>query len=248
VVAFAALHAQRSSRRGRRPSRLPAGAVEPEPVSITRVTVIAAEPFEDEAAASDWLARCRGRGDTGPDEITEALTHVNRAIAAYRAAAADPHAHDVSSDQAVRVRIGYGRGPELVEGAWDDAIVMPPERRPRVRRRMLAPEQELAGILTGRRSPVHPSEELLLRARLDLDAGRHVEAALQTRVAVEAMRAELSREGAADDGIETRVQTAARLAEAATSGALAAAQVDELGSLVKELERAARRRRYAGTE
>jgi hypothetical protein len=223
--------------------------VEPEPVPITRVTVIAADAFADESAAGDWLARCRGRGEDGGDEIVEALTHVNRAVAAYRVSAADPHAHDVSRDQAVRVRVGYGSGTQLVGGDWNDAIMMAPEHgRPKVRRRMLAPEQELAGILTGRRSEVQPSEELLLRARLDLDSGRQVEAAMQVRVAVETLKAELARDGSADSGLAARVETATRLSEAAMSGSLTAEQLDELETLVTELERVVRRRRYAETD
>ena len=249
VVVFAALHSERSSRTRRRPSRLPAGAVQPEPVPITRVTVIAAEPFEDESSARDWLEQCRGRGEVGGDEIAEALVQVNRAVAAYRVSAADPHAHDVSRDLAVRVRIGYGSGPKLVDGAWEDALMMAPQHgRPRVRRRMLAPEQELAGILTGRRADVQPSEELLLRARLDLDCGRHVEAALQVRVACEAMRAELSREGAADSAVASRVDTATRVSQAAMSSGLTPEELDELETLVTELERVVRRRRYAETD
>ena len=248
-MVFAALHAQRSRRRGRRPSRVPAGTVQPEPVPITRVTVIAAAPFGDGDAARDWLERCRGRGEEGADEVAIALTHVNRAIAAYRVSAADPHAHFVSRDQAARVRVGYGSGPSLVDGAWDDAIVLPAQHgRPRVRRRMLAPEQELAGILTGRRSGIQPSEELLLRARHDLDHGRYVEAAMQVRVASEALQAELAREDAADGALASRVETAVRLSQAALADSLTAEQIEELETLVAELERAVRRRRYAGTD
>jgi hypothetical protein len=249
VVVFAALASERSRARGRRPSRLPPGSVQPDPVPITRVTVIPAEPFGDESSAREWLDGCRGKGVAGGDEIADALGHVNRAIAAYRVSAADPHAHDVSRHQAVRVRLGYGSGPKLVDGAWEDAFVMPPEHgRPRVRRRMLAPEQELAGILTGRRAGVQPSEELLLRARLDLDGGRHVEACMQVRVAVEALRAELSREGADDSAVASRVDIATRVSEAAMSGHLTAEHLEELEALVTELERVVRRRRYAGTD
>ena len=247
MIVFAALHSERSSRsRGRRPGRLPPGAVQPEPIPITRVTVIAAEPFGDEGSARDWLERCRGRGEAGGDEIADALAHVNRAVAAYRVSAANPHAHDVSRDQAVCVRLGYGSGTKLVDGAWEDALIVSHEHgRPRVRRRMLAPEQELAGILTGRRAGIQPSEELLLRARLDLDGGRHVEAAMQVRVAVEALRAELAREGAADSAVTSRVDKATHLSQAALSGELTPEQVDEIEELVTELERVVRRRRYA---
>lgn len=249
MVVFAALHAERASRlRGRRPSKLPPGAVQPEPVPITRVTVIAAKPFDDEGAARDWLQRCGGRGDHGGEEIETALARVNHSVAAYRVCASDPHAHDVSREQALRVRLGYGTGAELVDGGWDEALVVPSEHsRPRVRRRMLAPEQELAGILTGRRAPVQPSEELLLRARLDLDAGRHVEAALQSRAAAEALGAELERDGTGKS-TATHTATAARLSKAAMSHELSNAQIAELTKLITELERYVRRRRYAETD
>ena len=246
VVVFAELHAERAARlRGRRPSKIPPGAAQPEPVPITRVTVIAAEPFGDEGSARDWLQRCGGRGEHGDEEIEQALVHLNQAVAAYRAAAADPYAHDVSRAQALRVRLGYGSGSELVDGDWDEALVMPREHlRPRVRRRMLAPEQELAGILTGRRAGVQPSEELLLRARLDLDAGRYVEATLQTRAAAEALGAELERDQTGKS-TETHTAAATRLSRAAMSSGLSNAQVAELGKIVGELERFVRRRRHA---
>jgi len=244
---FAALHTRRASRlRGRRATPLPPGDIEPEPVPITRATVIDAEAFPDEAQAREWLARCGGRGDEGEDEVAWAIGHLNVAVSAYRVAAGDAHARDVSSDQALRVRLGYGSGPELVNGAWKDAVLMPGDRgRTRVRRRMLSPEEELAGILTGRRPPGYPSEELLLRARLVLDAGRHVEAALQARAAAEALVAELDAGDAAHDVAARHARAAAGLCRAALAAGLGAEQVAELERMVAELERAVRRRRYA---
>ena len=57
---------------------------------------------------------------------------------------------------------------------------------------MEAPEERFAALLGGRESPL-AAEELVLRARADLDAGRPREAALQARVALEALLAELGR-------------------------------------------------------
>jgi hypothetical protein len=244
VVVFAALHAPRASRLRRgRPVALPAGDAEPEAVPITRVTVIAAEPFASEDEAREWLVRCGGRGEHDEEELRWATGHVNVAVSAYRVAAADAHARDVSSDQALRVRIGYGSGSDLVSGAWNEALLMPPHRGgQKVRRRMLSPEEELAGILTGRRPAGFPSEELLLRARLDLDAGRHVEATLQTRIAAEALAAELEGGGAPDAA--RYAEGAGALCEAALSGGLTDAQAAELRRIVSELERTVRRRRY----
>jgi hypothetical protein len=245
VVVVAAMHAERSSRmRGRRPKRLPAGAAEPAPIAITRVTVIAADPFSEPEDARSWLDGCRAREGTGAEEIADALVLINRAVAAYRVAAADPHAREVTHVHAVQVRLGYGSGPELVDGLWQDAYLVPAGHgRPRVRRRMLAPEEEIAGILSGRRPSPRASEELLLRARLDLEQGRLVEAALQVRAAAEAMRAELDE---ADRGSLARpLDAATRLAAAGLEGRLDERLAGELGDLVAGLERAARKRRYA---
>ena len=82
-----------------------------------------------------------------------------------------------------------------------------------------------------------PSEELLLRARLDLDHGRPVEAALVTRAATEALAAEGHGGGDA--------AAANSLAQAALTGELSPDQTEELADLLASLERFARRRRYA---
>jgi hypothetical protein len=246
VVVFDALHAERRSRlRGRRPRRVPPGAVEPEPVPITRATVISADAFATEAAAHEWLESCRASGDHAGEEITTAIGHVNLAVGAYRVCAADPYAGDVSREQALQVRLGYGGGSELVDGDWADAYAMPGLHgvSRRERRRMLTPEQELAGILTGRRPPAYPSEELLLRARLDLDHGRVVEAALQARVATDALAVELA--GGESELPEKHADAAKRLAKRALSEDLGDEEVGQLTELIVTLERAVRRRRYA---
>lgn len=218
--------------------------MQPEPVRITRATVISAEPFPNEDAARAWLAGCGGRGDQGDEEIGWALGHLNVAVAAYRVASGDAHARDVSGYQAVRIRLGYGSGSQLVNGAWNEALLLPRHGGgSRVRRRMLSPEEELAGILTGRRPPAFASEELLMRARLDLDAGRHVAAALQARAALDALTAELTAGG--DEGPATRhAETAASLCDAALSNELTAVEIEQLEQMVTQLERTVRRRRY----
>ena len=108
---------------------------------------------------------------------------------------------------------------------------------------MLTPEQELAGILTGRRPPAYPSEELLLRARQDLDHGRRVEAALQTRAATDALAAELA--GGESLLPEKHAESAKRVAKRALANGLGDADVALLEELIVTLERAVRRRRYA---
>jgi len=238
VVAISALHAPRRSRlRGRRPTPAEPGSDAPDAVPITRATVIGAKPFDSPDDAARWLRDAvRGKGESA--DVRDALAFLNAVLAAHRVAAQDPYVRDVVAADAQRVRLGYGTGDGLLEGRWREAYVIPPGRARRPpRRRMLSPQEEMAGMLTGRRAAARPSEELLLRARLDLDHGRIVEAALVTRAATEALAAEGA--GAGQDG------AAEQLAEAALGGGLTPAQAEELAELLLALERAARRRRYA---
>jgi hypothetical protein len=247
VVAFRALHAQRRSRlRGRRPVPAEPGATAPEPVRVTRAVVIAAEPFPDAGAAAAWLRDCGSR-DAAADEVDRALELVNHAVSAHRVAAQDPHVRDLVATDVQRVRLGYGTGDDVVEGSWREAVVIPLERaKRRTRGRMLSPQEEMAGMLSGRRAPAHPSEELMLRARLDVDHGRFVEAALVLRAAADAIAAELAAEGhnQTEDTRRHREQ-AAGLAQTALAGGLSPEQGDELTQLLLTLERVVRRRRYA---
>ena len=238
MVAFRSLHAQRRSRlRGRRATPAEPGATAPEPVPVTRAVVIAAEPFPDAGAAAGWLRDRRGR-DAAADDVEQALELVNHAVAAHRVAAQDPHVRDLVAADIQRVRLGYGTGDDVVEGSWREAIVIPLEQaKRRTRRRMLSPQEEMAGMLSGRRPAGRPSEELLLRARLDLDHGRPVEAALVTRAATEALAAEGHGSGDA--------AAANRLAQAALTGELSPDETEALADLLASLERFARRRRYA---
>jgi hypothetical protein len=206
-------------------------------VPVTRAVVIAAEPFPDAGAAAGWLRDMRGR-DAAAGDVEQALELVNHAVAAHRVAAQDPHVRDLVAADIQRVRLGYGTGDDVVEGSWREAIVVPLERaKRRPRRRMLSPQEEMAGIMSGRRPAGRPSEELLLRARLDLDHGRPVEAALVTRAATQALAAE------GDGGDDAAA--ANRLAEAALTGELSPDQTEALADLLASLERIARRRRYA---
>jgi hypothetical protein len=102
-------------------------------------------------------------------------------------------------------------------------------------------------ILSGRK-PAHPSEDVLLRARLDLEEGRTRQAALQARAAHAALGAELRGERGADQVAATlreRSELISRLATAALERPLDAEQTAKLGDLITEMERIVRRRRHA---
>jgi hypothetical protein len=169
-------------------------------------------------------------------------------VHAHRLSASDAYVFEVRAAQARRVRLGYGSGDELVEGTWREAWTLSAEDRKRGgRRAMLAPQEQVAHILSGSRPP-NPSEDLLLRARLDLDQGRSRQAALQARAAHSALAAELQGEAGAEqvaEQVQGRTALAERLAAGALEGPLTVEQDAELQELVAELERIARRRRHA---
>jgi hypothetical protein len=236
-----------AERSRRRPRRAEPAHTQPEPVPITRVTVIAADPFADEDAAAEWLERCAEAGE-GSREIEYAMRRVNRAVQAHRLSSGDPYVTEVSAAQARRVRVGYGTGDELVEGVWREALTVSAETKGRDgRQAMLAPQEQVARILSTRRPP-HPSEDILLRARLDLDEGRTRQAALQARAAHAALQAELRGDGAAEQvlaALRGRSELMSRLATAALERPLDPEQAVKLGELVAEMERITRRRRHA---
>lgn len=159
----------------------------PAETAVTRATLIdALEVDEDEAGA--WLAAVEGA--SAPD----ALAQLNRAVRAHRVAAADPFARDLRTEDALVVRAGFGEGEQVADGRWSKARELPHDAQagPRRARReaALRPQERLAALL-GARDAVLACEELTLRARQDLDAGRDREAALQAHVALEAAVAEL---------------------------------------------------------
>ena len=147
------------------------------------------------------------------------MATLNRAIHAHRASRADPHARDVSAEAALVVRIGYGPGDAVADGHFEQAWELPRERR-RTRRSMEGPEERFAALLGGREQ-VLACEELVLRARADLDAGRVREAALQARVALESLLAEMPEiPGDRRPALEADRELVGRAANAALTGEL----------------------------
>ena len=132
------------------------------------------------------------------------------------------------------VRVGYDDG-EAVAGARYAAARELRRRGRRARRSMAAPEERFAAILAGRERAL-PAEEIVLRARADLDAGRDREAALQARVALESLLAE-------GDALGADREPIAAAANAALRGALDPAARDALAAAIARMEAALRRRR-----
>ena len=243
VVVLQTLGAQRRVGRGRRPKR--AEPTSPAPIPTARATLVGTEPFGSHTEAAAWLDGVRRDQGRVGEEVSAAARDLNLVLRAHRAAAADPYAREVTPEQALAVRLGYGRGDEVAEGRFAEAYELPAAAAPRRRRlERLDPQERLADILGGR-DRLLVCEELVLRARADLDAGRPREAALQARIALEALLAELAPETPNDS--LTELSADRDLVGAGANAALEADPSDELQrgveQAVERMESAIRRHR-----
>ena len=160
-------------------------------VPITRLTVIDSKPLPSAEEAEGWLAGFEDSPEGADELVDQGHAIVNRALHAHRLATQDPYGGGVPASMALSTRIGYGNGDELADGQFTDAIEVPPAPGPRNRTEALQPQERLAATL-GRREEPDACETLLLRARADLDGERPREAALQLRVGLEALLAEVA--------------------------------------------------------
>jgi hypothetical protein len=168
---------------------------EPEPVAITRATIVDPVSLSAERQARAWLADLDSER-----EVAAAFAVLNRVLHAQRIATADPYAREVSPSQALTIRAGWGEGEWVAEGLWSHAVELPRTApRARVRRRgsALRADERLAELLAARERPLL-CEELILRARLDLDQGRLAHAAIELDRALSAALMELGDEQRTD--------------------------------------------------
>jgi hypothetical protein len=215
-------------------------SADPEPVPTARATIVRAAPFSSESDAAAWLSGADLEEETGA-----AILLLNRALHAHRVATADPYVPELSAESALVVRIGYGSGEDVANGRYGEALELPRSVRRRPKRSMEAPEERFAALLSGREE-VLPAEELVLRARADLNAGRLAEAALQARVAIEALLAAgvaSSESGPAGGSLAAHREAIASAANAALSGELPGGSAAALEEAVAAMELALKRRR-----
>lgn len=237
-------------RRRRRPQQAGAGG-DLGPVPVALVTAVRAnEPFEQAEAAERWLAETIASEEAVDDAVAGAAALLNRALHARAAAAGDAYGAGFEAERTLRVRVGQGSGKELAAGRFSTAHEVDARggARRRGREEQLGPQERLAAVLGGRER-LDACETLVPRARADLDAGRLREAALQLRVALEALLVEL--DGAlADPGherdmveLEARRKEAGEAANAALRGNLPVGDERRVGELIAICERVLRRRR-----
>lgn len=252
VLVIETLGAPPPPRRRRRRPKDAEAAVEPAPLALSRVTAIRAnEPFDSEADAAEWLGEAVASEDSIDSVIDEGLALLNRALHAHTAASADPLGAELRTSAAASARVGHGSGKEVAASRFSAAREVDVRAGASPRRRRdeeLRPQERLAAILGGRER-VDACETLILRARADLDANRYREAALQLRIALEAMLVELA--GALSDPdhdrdmaeLEARRKEAGEAADAALRGELDVEQESQITELTALCERILRRRR-----
>jgi hypothetical protein len=218
----------------------------PAPVTTGRATVIeVGSPLPGPAEAEAWLATA------GEPELDRGLEVLNRALHAFRLVSADPHQHTVARAQTLVARVGFGAGEQVADGLWTQAReLLAPTVRQR-RSRVLTPQARLAAVL-GARERVLVTEELTLRARLDLDHSRSREAALQVLVALDAALAELPRDPAAQalterlDELRSLREPVTAAAQSALGGPLPEADRETVARALGRIESALRARAAQG--
>jgi hypothetical protein len=253
VLVLETIGAPPPSRRRRRRAKEASAADDPAPLPLTRATLVRA--FEQFAAAEDaltWVEASVATEDAVDALIEEAIGALNQALHAHAVASSDSQPQVLTPRLAVAARVGYGSGAEVADGQFSAAREIDVRTAGGSRRQQhaeeLRPQERLAAVLGGRER-FDACETLLLRARADLDAGRTREAALQLRVGLEALLAELP--GAvADTGhdedmatLESRRHEAGDLANAALAGDLGPTQRKNVEGITAICERVLRRRR-----
>jgi hypothetical protein len=253
VLVLETLGAPAPPRRRRRRSREAEAGASPTTLPLTRATAVrASEPFGAREDAASWLEAASVDEGIVDALVGEGIGLINRALHAHAVASGDPHVQALTPRAAVAVRLGYGSGEQVASGEFSAAREVDAEAGAATRRQQraeeLRPQERLAAVLGGRER-FDACETLILRARSDLDGGREREAALQLRVGLEALLAEL-RDALSDPGhakdivmLDSRRQEAGAVANRALTDDLDA----ESGKLARELieicERVLRRRR-----
>ena len=247
VLAVLGARERRLLARRRRSRDAPPGPP-PESVPTSRATLVDTAALAGPQAAEKWL----GAADL---EVlaADAVARLNRVLHAHRIATADPYAREVALGQALAVRVGYGAGEQVADGRWARAREPARERTGLLHPALAAlrPQERLTAVLAGR-DALLACEELALRVRADLDAGREREGALGLGVTLDAALAELEpwRDQAAlgERLAELRSHRDAvrATAAAALQGGLSEAQIDIVRAVFARVEAALRARTARG--
>jgi hypothetical protein len=214
--------------------------------------VRAQEPFDSPAEAERWLEQTVAAEEAIDAAVADGIGLLNRALHAQAVASADPLGSERRVTQATAVRVGHGSGKEVAAGRFSAAKQVDVRSGGGSQRQRqgdeLRPQERLAAVIGGRER-LDACETLALRARADLDAGRRREAALQLRVALEAILVELDGALADPDHEQDMAELQARRGEvgeaanAALRGDLSVDDERNVTELTEICERVLRRRR-----
>jgi hypothetical protein len=230
----------------RRKARPAESDAQPADVPLSVVTFVrGTEPIPEQRSAAQLLDAIRGSEQEQNAWVAEGLKVLNTAIRAHRAGAHDPYAIEVTRRDARRIRVGFGSTEEVGDGRWTQALQLPPPPGRRTKRvERLRPSEAVAAVLSGR-TAVLESEDLLLRALVDLDNNRTRAAAYQVGAALRLLPGELGRE--VWEGTPEAVALAARAADlekTASARALEAGEVAELEEILDAVDGALDTLRY----
>lgn len=212
----------------------------PRETSLTLATIVfGTRLLPDDRIAARFFESVQTKEGERDQWSRAALEILNRAVVAYRACAADPYVADVSPLDARATRIGYGIAELVAAGKWEKAIAVPPPPTVRLSRdQKLMPTQAMGMVLTGN-GTVLESEELIIRAVLDLEQRRPRAAACGLHAGFELLLGEFAGKvmaGALQSQFERLVEQRAEIAElaaAARRGGLATREVERLADLAE---------------
>lgn len=213
----------------------------PRELAVTLATIVfGTRLLPDTATTRRFYDSVQGSPEQRDQWVGAALVVLNRAVAAYRLCAADPYVHEINSLDPRAIRVGYGPADVLVAGRWEEAVAVPPPPPMRISRdARVMPVQAMGSVLTDQAQTLE-SEELLLRAVLDLEQARPRAAAVGFAAAFELLLGELA--GAVLAGsVRAKLEEVmdqrsdiAQIAAAARRGQLEDAQVERLAALVEQ--------------
>lgn len=229
-----------SGRFGRGNAPEVADGEKPRETSLTLATIVfGTRLLPDDRVAKRFFDSVQTKPDERDQWARAALETLNRAVVAYRACAADPYVADISPLDARATRIGYGIAELVAAGKWEKAIAVPPPPTVRLSRdQKLMPTQAMGLVLTGH-GRVLESEELVLRAAMDLEQRRPRAAAAGLHAGFELLLGEFggkvlagALQGQFERLLEQRTEIS-ELAAGARRGALSDRQVERLADLAE---------------
>jgi hypothetical protein len=213
---------------------------DPRELAVTMATVIfGTRILPDAATTKRFYEGVQSDPDKRDQWVQAALVIVNRAIAAYRACAADPYVIEITTLDPRAIRLGHGAAELVSVGKWEEAVIVPPPPPIRLTRdERVMPTQALATVLVDK-GEILESEELILRAVLDLEQGRARAAAVGFAGAFELLLGEFSGRVLAGS-VRTRLEALmddrdviSGFADAARHGPLPDADIERLAALVE---------------